>query len=163
MVDEISDREERRAKRRKIKRHNGPHKPVERPQKPVEASPMPRHSLRAFRLGEGLPNLTMLASEIQDMWDVLLGRIDPPEKIRGPLALMEVGDAYFARASEIKAMIQRLEREGRIEKSHALSKFRTGDLQTFMDVARKSADLGSRRLTEATLRAEAEMRGREYD
>lgn len=129
-----------------------------------EESDLPKNSLRAFRVGEGLPNMTLLVSELQEMWDVLLGRVDPPKPVRGSvLSLMEVADAYYARASEIKGHLQRLEREGRVVKGSPHYKFRVGELQTFMEVARKSSDLGSRRLTEETMRREAEIRGREYD
>lgn len=125
---------------------------------------MPRGSLRMFRLGEGLPNITVLQEELQDMWDTLLGRTPPPVKLRDrTLALMEVADAYHARALEIKSHIQTLEAEGRILKGTALYAFRTGPLQNFIDMSRKASDLGSRRLTEESLRTEAEQRGRDYD
>lgn len=123
----------------------------------------PKGSLRAFPLNEGLPNLTVLQEEFQDYWDVLLGRVDPPVKVRGrTLALMEVADAYFARASEVKALIHRLEREGRVLRGSPLYAYRTGELADFMEMAKRAADLGSRRLTEAGQQAEAEERGREY-
>ena len=124
----------------------------------------PKGSLRAFRVGEGLPNLTQIQEEIQDYWDVLLGRAEPPVKVRGrTLALMEVADTYFARASEIKAQIHRLEREGKVLRGTPLYQYRVGELATFLDMAKRTADLGSRRLTEASQLAEAEQRGREYE
>jgi hypothetical protein len=133
-----------------------------RPKRDEEA--LPRGSLRVFRVGEGLPNLTMLRQELQDYTDVLLGRESPPRGTRGrTLSLMECADAYFARASEVKMQIQRLEAEGRVMRGSAHYKFRTGELQTFMDMARKASELGSRRLTEATLRMEAEKYGHETD
>lgn len=129
-----------------------------------EREEMPRGTLRAFKLSEGLPNLTVLQEELQDMWDTLLGRTAPPVKLRDrTLALMEVADAYHARALEIKSHIQNLEASGRVLRGSPLYSFRTGPLQNFIDMSRKASDLGSRRLTEESLRAEAEQRGREYD
>ena len=128
-----------------------------------EREEMPRGTLRAFKLSEGLPNLTVLQEELQDMTDVLMGRVSPPVKLRDrTLALMEVADAYFARASEIKMHIHRLEREGRVLRGTPLYQFRTGELATFMEMSKRAADLGSRRLTEESNTIEAEERGREY-
>lgn len=125
--------------------------------------PLPPGALRVFRVGEGLPNLTVLQEEVQDMWDTLLGRTPPPVKLRDrTLALMEVADAFHARALEIKSYIQTLEAEGKVAKGTALYHFRTGTLQNFIDMSRKASDLGSRRLTEATNTIEAEQRGREF-
>jgi hypothetical protein len=117
------------------------------------------HHLRLFHLNEGLPSLTLLRAELQDMWDVLLGRKEPPIPVRRVEALMEVADAYFARASEITAMIQRKEAEGLATPSYR--KFRTGELRTFMDMAKRAADLGSRRITVTGQRIDAERTGRD--
>jgi hypothetical protein len=57
---------------------------------------------------------------------------------------MEVATAYIARAFEIEMLLLQLEHEG----DHALQKFRTGPLRSFIDAARKMVDLGSRRLTQ---------------
>ena len=96
------------------------------------------------------------------MTNVLLGRQLPPTKLLGSsLALMEVADAYFARASEIKMMIQRFEREDRVLRGSPHYKFSRGELQTFMDMARKASELGSRRLTQDQMKAEAARTGRD--
>lgn len=116
--------------------------------------------LRAVPLGTGVPNLTNLVEELQDMTDILLGREEPPIDA-GHLTLMEVADAYFARASEITLLLQRAEREGQITKGSAHYRFRTGELRTFMEMARRAAELGSRRLTEEQLHWEMQMHGRE--
>lgn len=134
--------------------------PRRSPQEPQE---LPRGSLRRFRLNEGLPNIAVLQEELQDYTDVLLGRVEPPVKLRDrTLALMECSDAYFARASEIKMLIHGLEREGKVLRGTALYQFRTGELATFMEMSKRAADLGSRRLTEESNTIEAESRGREY-
>lgn len=89
------------------------------------------------------------------MRDVLLGRKDPPI-IRGVLTMMEVGEAYYARASEMTALIQRKEADGIVSKGDRYYKFRTGELRTFMEACKQSIDLGSRRLTYARLEFDME-------
>lgn len=101
-----------------------------------------------------------MMEEVQDMTDVLLGRAQPPIQ-SGILTLMEVADGYFARASELTMLIQQGEREGTILKGSAHYKFRTGELRTFMEMAKRATDLGSRRVTAESLRIETERTGRE--
>lgn len=113
--------------------------------------------LRSFKVGEGLPNLTLLSNELQDMTDVLMGREEPP--VQGVLALMETADAYFARASEIEMQISRKAREGNLPSVY--QKFRTTELRVFKELAKRAADLGSRRLTEAALEMQKQQTGRE--
>jgi len=97
-----------------------------------------------------LPNLTELKSELLDMTDVLVGRKEPPID-RGVFTLHEVADAYFARAAEITMLLQQAEREGHVAKGSAHYKFRTGELRTFLEMAKRASDLGSRRLTFAQM------------
>lgn len=102
-----------------------------------------------------------MVDELQNMTDVLLGRLDPPGVQNPMLQMMEVADAYYARASEITRLLQQAEREGRITRGSAHYKFRTGELRTFMEMAKQAADLGSRRLTAESLRYDMETKGRE--
>lgn len=118
------------------------------------------HTLRAVPMGVGIPNISKMSSELLDMTDVLMGRVPPPVDV-GHLTLMEVADAYFARASEMTMLIQKSEREGFTARGTALYHFRTGELRTFMEMAKKAADLGSRRLTAEQLHYEMELHGRE--
>jgi hypothetical protein len=117
-------------------------------------------NLRAVPLGSGVPPITSMVEELQDMTDVLLGREQPPIDA-GHLTLMEVADAYFARASEMTMLLQQAEREGTITKGSAHYKFRTGELRTFLELARRASELGSRRLTEEQLIWEMQQHGRE--
>lgn len=117
--------------------------------------------LRAFYVGEGVPAIPEMVDELQNMTDVLLGRLDPPGVQNPMLQMMEVADAYYARASEITRLLQQAEREGRITRGSAHYKFRTGELRTFMEMAKQAADLGSRRLTAESLRYDMETKGRE--
>ncbi len=116
--------------------------------------------LRAVRVGEGLPPIPRMMEELQDMTDVLLGRVEPPIQ-KGTMTLMEVADIYFGRASEMTMLLHALEREGQITRGSAHYKFRTGELRDFMEMAKRAADLGSRRLTEEQLQFEMATYGRE--
>lgn len=117
--------------------------------------------LRAFKVGSGLPTLGELVEEIHEYTATLLGRRPPPYNPRYTEALMECADAYFARASEITMLIQQAEREGRIVRSSPFVKFRTGELRSFMEMAKRAADLGSRRITVRQMEADAARRGRD--
>lgn len=77
---------------------------------------------------------------------VLLGHVSPPID-RGVMTLQEVADAYYARAAEITIELHRMESDGHVKRGDHLYKFRTGELRTFMDVAKRASELGSRRLT----------------
>jgi len=116
-------------------------------------------TVRVLNRPESGLSLTEIKDELDGYWDVLLGRKDSP--VTGMHALQEVADQYYARASEITAMIQRFEEDGTIEKGSALVKFRTGELRTFREVARAAADLGSRRLTALQVESEQSRLGRE--
>lgn len=118
--------------------------------------------VRTLKLGRGAEEALKLAVELEDMRDVLLGREDVPDGIQpGPLALMEVAEAYFSRACDIEQEILKKEREGRITASSHLSKFRKGELRSFKEMAKSATELGSRRLTATSLRFEQERQGRE--
>lgn len=106
--------------------------------------------LSAVQVGIGLPSLEQLEHEIDEMVDVLMARVDAP--VESPyLALMEVATAYFARAQEIDLLIHRAEREGVVFRGTDYYRFRTGELRSFIELARKCAELGSRRLSQEQL------------
>lgn len=109
-----------------------------------------RPKLRAFRVGEGLPDLEELEKELQWMYDILLGREAPPTD-NGVMTLMEVASVFHARVSEIASLIHSKERDGEISKSHPLSKFRTQNVRLMLDVCKGAQDLGSRRVTAAKM------------
>ena len=93
-----------------------------------------------------------LWEEIHGYVNVLLGREASP--LDSPyLDMMEVATAYYARAQEIDMLIHQGEREGSIIRGSALYKFRTGELRSFIDLAKRCAELGSRRLTQESLLA----------
>lgn len=140
---------------RRVKTNAGPRRVKSDPRKEKSG-----HHLRAMKLGEGMPAISKMREEIQDYTDVLLGRVPPPVDF-GTLTLMECADAYFARASEMTMLIHEAEREGTVTKGSAASKFRTGELRTFMEMSKRAADLGSRRLTQEQLEWDQRMYGRD--
>lgn len=101
-------------------------------------------------LGLGLPPVDALWSEIAQYVDILLGREESP--INSPyLSLAECATAYYSRAQEIDMLIHAAEREGAVMKGSSYYKFRTGELRSFIELAKKCAELGSRRLTQEQL------------
>jgi hypothetical protein len=108
------------------------------------------HRLTEVETDQGLQMVDDLWEEIKGYTDILLGRLDAP--VQSPyLELAEVATAYFARAQEIDMYIHAGERMGDIMKGSPLYKFRTGELRSFIEISRRCAELGSRRLTQETL------------
>jgi hypothetical protein len=104
-------------------------------------------------LNEGLRDVEDLQEELLEYANVLLGRVDPP--IDSPyLSMMELATAYHARALEIEMMIHWEEQQHRVIRGHPLYKFRTGQLRSFIELSKKMADLGSRRLTQEQMLTE---------
>ena len=104
-------------------------------------------------LANGLPSVQDLQEELMEYCDVLLGRADPP--VESPyLSLMEIATAYYARGLEIEMMIHDLEQKDIVAKGAPHYRFRTGQLRAFTDLAKRMAELGSRRLTQEALLAE---------
>jgi len=115
----------------------------------------PRHvqfgrRLTEVEVGEGLPDVDELIEELIGYTDVILGRVDPP--VDSPyLNLMEIATAYYSRGLEIEMMIHTAEQRHQVVRGSPLNKFRTGQLRSFLEMAKKQADLGSRRLTQEQL------------
>jgi hypothetical protein len=106
--------------------------------------------LNVVPVGETWINVEDLRQELYEMFDILLGRKESP--ISSPyLAMAEVATAYYTRAQEVDALIHRGEQEGTILRGSDLYRFRTGELRSFIDAAKRCAELGSRRLTQEQL------------
>lgn len=114
---------------------------------------------RTVHVGSGLPSVHMMRVELDEYMDVLLGRSDAP--VEGVMGLMETADMYYARATEMHALILRGEADGKIAKGSEYVKFRTGELRDFRELAKRAADLGSRRLTALGVELEQARIGRE--
>ena len=113
------------------------------------------HRLTDVTTLEGLPSVDELHDELLGYANVILGRADPPLEIDGfYLDLMEVAAAYYARAKEIDMLIHWEEQNRRVIRGSPYYKFRTGQLRSFIDMAKMMADLGSRRLTQERLLTE---------
>lgn len=111
--------------------------------------------LNTVHIGEGMPSILELRAELDQMLSVLLGREEAPIN-RGVMTLMEVAEAYYARAGEIEILIHRGESTGVVAKNSQLYLFRTRELRAFQDVAKGAMELGSRRVTSAKLEYELE-------
>lgn len=103
-------------------------------------------------MGEGY-DLVRMKHEIEGYVDVLLGRKTPPTD-NGILTLMECAEAFHARAKEIEMEILEMEAEGAVIKGSRPYKFRVGYLRSFIELASKTIELGSRRVTHRRLELE---------
>ena len=103
--------------------------------------------LRAFHVGAGF-DIVHMSRELSGYVDILLGRVKPPLDA-GELTLMECAEAFHARAKEMEMEILEGEREGAILRGSGAYKFRTGKLRSFTELASKTIELGSRRVTHA--------------
>lgn len=119
-------------------------------------------TLRSMTIGSDLPDVEVLEEELEEYMDILLGRVQPPID-EGVLTLQEVADALYARANEIEYLIHKQERTGAVFKGSSYYKFRTRQLRAFQEIARKAAELGSRRLTKAKLLHEMERDAQNLD
>src|SRR6185312_9055946 len=109
------------------------------------------NSVRDVPLKLGLPPVEDLHEELCEYVDILLGRVEPPIN-HGVATLMEVANAYFSRACEIDMLIHEGERSGSIIRNSSYYKFRTGELRSFLDLAKRCFDMGSRLITVEQLR-----------
>jgi hypothetical protein len=112
------------------------------------------HGVRYFHI-ESNNTLYEMRKELDEYRNVLLGRKEPPID-KGVISLMEVADAYHARAREMEQLIHRGEADGHILRGSKLYKFRTGELRSFIELVEGASALGSRRITAAQI--ETQMR-----
>lgn len=108
------------------------------------------HTLSSVPVSLGLPTVEEMWKELAEYIDILLGR-KPPPIVSPYLALVECATAYHGRAQEMSALIHNGERTGDIVKGSPYYRFRTGELRSFIELSRKAAELGSRRLTQEQL------------
>lgn len=108
----------------------------------------------------GLGTPDEISDEIQDMLNVLLARVNSPVDADNALALMEVADAYYMRASELAFKIHRLERLGIVSRGDDLYKLRTGEINDFLEACKRTIETGSRRLSALQFELEQSKLGR---
>lgn len=116
--------------------------------------------VREFHIPAGLGTPKEIRNELEEMRDVLHGRVDPPIQ-KGVITLMEVAEGYFSRACEIEQLILRGKAEGWLPKNRGYEALRTQEIRSFKELAKAATELGSRRVTWENLRFEQERRGLE--
>jgi hypothetical protein len=94
-----------------------------------------------------------MREELDEYTSVLLGREEPPIS-NGVLTLMEYANAVYSRGMELTMKIQRAEADGTVLKGSKFYKFRTGELRSFVEMAAKAIELGSRRVTAAKMESD---------
>ncbi len=116
--------------------------------------------LTQVRLPAGLPPYEVVLEELEGYCQVLLGREDPP--LDSPyLSLAEIAAAYHGRAREIEMMILTAEQAGDVTRGDKYYHLRTGQLRSFIEMAKRMYDLGSRRLTQEDLITRQRLEGGE--
>ncbi len=95
-------------------------------------------------------DLHTMRQELREYTDVLLGRVPPPID-KGVSTLMELAEAYHARAREMEAILHEAEADGYVLKGSKPYRFRTGQLRSFIELTRGAIDMGSRRITVAKM------------
>jgi hypothetical protein len=113
-------------------------------------------------LGQSLSDLTTLRIELDSYVRWLLRR-EPIPSVKGSRPGIgdyhEMATAVYGRAKEIEMLLHRQEADGHIPKGSAMYRFRTGELRSFLDLASKCFERGSREITEAQLAMEAMRAG----
>lgn len=104
----------------------------------------------AVPVPQGINDIESMRTEIKQYTDILLGRLPMPISV-GINSLYEVAVAYFSRAKEIEMGVKEMENKGHIAKNSPLYKFRTGELNAFLDLVKEQVKLGSRRITVASM------------
>jgi hypothetical protein len=95
-------------------------------------------------------------AEIMGYCRVLTGAEEAP--LQGVHALMELSNAYLARATEMEMTILAAERTGVVKRGDSLYRFRTGELRSFIELCVKCQEVGSRRITMAINQDQARYR-----
>jgi len=101
--------------------------------------------------GNSMEMVRRFEVELEDYMDTLFGRKEQPVK-NGVFSLYELSVAYYARAKEIEMYCKKFESGIDIGKTkHPIYKFRTGQLNVFIEMIKEIAKLGSRRITMAQM------------
>lgn len=103
-----------------------------------------------------MPKIIDIQREIDEYLEVLMGHQEPPIR-NGVMTMMEVANAYYARAMELTILIHRGESDGIITKTHPYYKLRNGELRKFAELAKSCVELGSRRLTASQIEYQATL------
>jgi len=108
--------------------------------------------------GNSMEMVRRFEQEIEMYTDVIFGRQQAPVEA-GIATMYEISVAYYARAKEIEMYIKKMESGIEIGKTkHPLYKFRTGQLNVFIEMVKELTRLGSRRITVAQMMLNEDLR-----
>ncbi len=101
--------------------------------------------------GQTMDMVRNFEKELENYTDVIFGRKESPVK-EGISTMYEISVAYYARAKEIEMFCKKLESGIDVGKTrHPIYKFRTGQLNVFIEMVKELSKLGSRRITVAQM------------
>ena len=101
--------------------------------------------------GQTMDMVRNFERELENYTDVIFGRKESPVN-EGITTMYEVAVAYYARAKEIEMFCKKLESGLDVGKTrHPIYKFRTGQLNVFIELVKELSKLGSRRITVAQM------------
>lgn len=102
-------------------------------------------------IGSTMEQVRNFERELEGYNNVIFGREDTPIS-NGVSTMYELSVAYYARAKEIEMYCKKFESGIDIGKTkHPIYKFRTGQLNVFIEMVKELAKLGSRRITVAQM------------
>ena len=101
--------------------------------------------------GQVMDIIRSFEREIEGYQDVIFGRSEAPIN-SGVSTMYEISVAYYARAKEIEMYCKKFESGIDVGKTrHPLYKFRTGQLNVFIEMCKELTKWGSRRITVAQM------------
>lgn len=116
-------------------------------------------------LGRGLPTLEEAQRELAGYAEHLNSFNRDPEDPTIPIGhvldLLEVASAYLSRALDLQRMVHDRELNLSLPRGSVEQRWRTGGLESFIQKAKNSRDLGSRRLSFYQLLHDSEKTGRD--
>jgi len=108
--------------------------------------------------GNVMTQVKKFENEIEHYSDVIFGREEAPIS-SGISTMYEISVAYYARAKEIEMYCKKFESGIDVGKTrHPLYKFRTGQLNVFIEMIKELTKLGSRRITVAQMMLQEDLR-----
>ena len=101
--------------------------------------------------GNTMDQVRNFERELDGYNNVIFGREETPIK-NGVSTMYELAVAYYARAKEIEMYCKKFESGIDVGKTrHPIYRFRTGQLNVFIEMVKELAKLGSRRITVAQM------------
>ncbi len=101
--------------------------------------------------GNSMEQVRRFERELDGYNNVIFGREQTPVTT-GVSTMYELAVAYYARAKEIEMYCKKFESGIDVGKTrHPIYKFRTGQLNVFIEMVKELAKLGSRRITVAQM------------